>query len=232
MGSRFLILALAFAFGLITAAPDHAQTEGPVRSVVLAGEVVNGRVPEVLLPQVRFKEADLPGALEYFRRIALRESNGAVKLAYVMDLPKDFQPKAELTLDLSKIPLREALRYLGEMAGVQFTQQGESLLVQKRGEIPATIERRPPSEPVAITTGVTNNNRLSKGPERSAAGNNAYRTLDGTLQNEKSGYAAHRSMSGFPTAQDPKNQLNVDCIRPSMCGKQDCGCKICSCRPR
>src|SRR4051794_8821277 len=99
MDSRFQTLAMALAFGLIPLTPDYVRGEGPVRPVVLDDGVINGQIPYLILPQVKCKEADLPGALEYLRKLALQESKGAVKLTYVMKLPEDFRPQAELTLE-------------------------------------------------------------------------------------------------------------------------------------
>src|SRR5436305_1986744 len=80
MGSRFQILTLALAFALIPLTPDRALGEGPVRPVVLADGVINGHIPYLILPQVKCKDADLPGALEYFRKIALQESKNQLNV--------------------------------------------------------------------------------------------------------------------------------------------------------
>ncbi len=197
-------------------------------SKLLADGIVNASLPTLILPQVNFRDADLPGTLEYLRKKAFDQSNGAVKLVFTLDLPEDFHPQSELTLHLANVPLREALHYVGQLAGVQFTSRGNVLVVQKLGG--AQTQPPPQTKGSSSSAPVSRYNPLTDGPKRADDGNNSFHSLDGTLQTEKSGFVPHRSMSGVPVAMDPKNGISVDCIKPSACPSPDCGCKQCACK--
>jgi hypothetical protein len=234
MGARFLTpVALALAIAVIFS--SLARAENPAREVTETDLVVRARLPALILPRVTFTDANLEGALEYFRKKALDQSNGTLKLQFVLDLPADFKPQNELSLEMTKVPLRDALRYLGQLAGVKYTQQGDKLVVQPMGERiakkAAETQTPSPQGPIAPNSdSVSRSNRLDKTAEKSSAGNNAYRSLDGTLQPDKSGYVEHRSMSGFPTGIDPNNKLDPNCVSPSKCPAGGCGCTVCACK--
>jgi hypothetical protein len=181
------------------------------------------RISALQLPQVNFREVDFAGALEYFRRKAEQQSGGALKLTFTHDLPEDFRPKHELSLNLKNIPFTVALNYLGELAGVQFTIDGTT--------ITARVGTAPPSKytplPQDAPSSVKGSGALKKPAEAVSAGNNTYRKTDGTIQPDKSGYVPHRSMGGWSIKQDPNNVKSVNCSRSTPC---DSPCKcVCAC---
>jgi hypothetical protein len=149
----------------------------------------------------------------------------------VLDLPADFNPRYELTLDVAAVPFSEALRYLGELAGVQFSQEAGAVVARVAGANPTPLrpleEEKPPAASPPLPKGLTG--VLAKPPEAVAAGTNIHRSTAGTIQPEKSGYVPHRSLSGWSTAVAGQKGLGVNCAHSSPCPSGACGCGICCC---
>jgi len=57
------------------------------------------RLESLILPEVKFRDADFIGALRYLQKKARQQSNGATQVPFVVDLPEDFKPRYELTLE-------------------------------------------------------------------------------------------------------------------------------------
>ena len=81
----------------------------PWRTVLPAAEpddrvsLINRRFASVVLSRVSFHDADLVSVLDYLKRKAEKESNGALNMPFVLELPRDFKPRYELTLDVHSI---------------------------------------------------------------------------------------------------------------------------------
>jgi hypothetical protein len=134
-------LALAVLVTLVAFADNAAgQSAVPLSSPKakpLIHEPLDKQLRALLLPQVNFRDATFLGALQCFARKAEQQSEGTVKVPFLLELPDDFKPRCELTLDLNMIPFMDALRCLGELAGVEFSFQADSLIVRVPGEIGA-----------------------------------------------------------------------------------------------
>lgn len=91
------------------------------------------QLDSLVLPEVRFKDADLIGALRYFTQKIAHHSGQKARVLFSIDLPEGFATRYELTLDLNRIPATEALRYLRTQAGVEFNYEGQAVLVQPLG---------------------------------------------------------------------------------------------------
>jgi hypothetical protein len=222
----FLICLLWTAItvaGDVLGGPSGRGDAQPARPV--ASQPPDKRIGALFLPQVNFREADFAGALEYFRRKAEQQSGGTLKLVFAQDLPKDFRPKHELTLELNNIPFTVALNYLGELAGVQFAIEGTTITA-KTGEAPHPKDAPLPQD---TPSSVKGSGALAKPAAPATAGNNVYRTTDGVIQGDKSGYVPHRTMGGWSTAHDPNNKITVNCPNGPACG-QLCKCSsTCAC---
>jgi hypothetical protein len=195
--------------------------------------VTNRRFTSLVLPRVSFRDADLIGALQYLKRKAAEESNGALTMPFVLELPRDFRPRYELSLDMRSIPYAKALHYLGELAGVRFSQENGAVFVRPDNSGPAPPPLAPEKERAASTPfpakDLALTGKLGKPAEPTLAGKNTYRSTDGTLQVDKSGFIPRRELNGFPAAL--KN-LDVDCARRGVCPSGACGCSVCTCRTR
>jgi len=198
------------------------------------------------LSRVSFRDADLVGALRYLQK-AEEHSRGALKVSFVLDLPADFKPKYELSLDASSIPFAEALRYLGEQGGLQFSQVGEVIHVRPEGKEPAPpplvdangARSAPPPIPgkdpsplsASAKPGSVAEGTLGKPAEAVGGGNNVYRNTTGEVQSDKSGFVPRRGLNGYPDTASKKG-LDVNCARPQDCKVKACGCNVCSCATR
>src|SRR4030095_13121586 len=156
MDSFSVMKGFSFLPGLLLIASAMAgePPRGPAAGTVTpsprkaAPQVPDPRIGSLQLPQVNFRDADIGGALEYLRRKADQASGGTLKLTFVQDLPEDFRPKNELSLDLREVPFIVALNYVGELAGVQFAIEG-TRITARAGTAPppkyAPLSRDAPS---------------------------------------------------------------------------------------
>ncbi len=77
---------------------------------------------------MEIREATLDSALEYLRQQIIKASDGGLKLSFV--LQADVNRSALVTLRLNDVPSWDALRYVGQLAGVQFTVDQDAILVR------------------------------------------------------------------------------------------------------
>jgi hypothetical protein len=217
-----LLLCLLIASAAIAGDPPDvaAGKSGTPPPQRVAKQPPEPRIGSLVLPQVNFREADFAGALEYFRRKAEQQSGGALKLTFVRDLPEDFVPQRELSLNLKNVPFMVALNYLGELAGVQFAIDGTTITAKAGSAAPPKYAPLPQDAPSTVK----GSGALLIPAAPSSAGNNTYRKTDGTIQPDKSGYVAHRSMGGWSTKQDPNNVKSVNCSRSTPCAPCKCVC--------
>jgi hypothetical protein len=198
----------------------------------------------LLLPRVTFRDGDLIGVLRYMQQKAEQQSRGAIKVSFVLDLPADFKPRYELSLDLTSVPFAEALRYLGEEAGLQFSQSGNAIFVRREGPAPTPPPLTDADSPKAVPASTPKPSRTARGlpdaqlkpsgvtgalgkPASTATGsNNAYRNMNGDFQPDKSGTVPRRELNGFPAKW---KALDLNCARPAVCPGGECGCNVCSC---
>jgi hypothetical protein len=137
---------------------------------------------------------------------------------------------------MQNIPFSEALRYLGEQAGVEFAVEAGEVTVRRLGSASAaqaaTGNKSTASRARHPRTQWTG--RLMKGPEAVKNGHNIHRATSGEIQREKSGYVQRRTLSGWSTERHPKQTIGVNCIKASACNppncKGKCGCNVCACR--
>jgi hypothetical protein len=97
---------------------------------------------KLILEKVEFREASLAEALDFLRQKGTLISEGKVPINFVLQLDEQAQ-KARVTLALQKVPFAEVLRYVGDLAGVQFVYQPYAILVKPKGvaqPVPATTE--------------------------------------------------------------------------------------------
>lgn len=204
---------------------------------LLAGGRVRADEPPPLRPparlilrQVRMQNADLSGALQALRQEAEKQSGGTVKVSFALDLPKDFKPPYELTLNLHAIPFPDALRCVGELAGVDFFAQGGVIVVRAKRTAAATQPTPPaPAVTAASPPALLSANALGAPPERVGTASEVHRAMDGSVQPEQSGHVAHRSLDGWPTETKPGHVFDANCIRVAQC-PHGCGCSVCTCK--
>jgi hypothetical protein len=209
--------------GAAAATADPSVT--PVRTAspptaALTGPRARKAIEWLLLPNITMKDADFDGALEFLRRKGEEASGGALKLKVVRNLPADVRPRHEITLDLKNVPFVIGLKYLGELAGVEFAIEGTTVIANtpgttNRGEdLRRYLPWQSRWEPFQMK-GLTG--ELAKPSESTYSGRSTYRNTRGVLMTEKSGHVPHRSMAGLPITKYPENSRPVDCPHVPPC---------------
>jgi len=95
------------------------------------GAQLEKQLKSLVLPKVEFKDATFGSALEYLKQRAVKQSEGKIKVSFVVQLPPDFVETQRVTLSLANIPFTEALHYLGDLAGVEFRIEKYAVIVKK-----------------------------------------------------------------------------------------------------
>ena len=97
---------------------------------------------QVILPRVELREASLAEVLDFLRQKGNQIAEGKVAINFVTQLD-DTQKAAKITLALQNVPFTEALRYVGELGGVQFVYERFAIVVKPKGAAPATPATAP-----------------------------------------------------------------------------------------
>jgi hypothetical protein len=196
--------------------PCRAQTSADASSTPIASRqgsalqgLANKQLKALILREVKFRNASFDAAMEYLRQKAALNSGGAVKLVYASELPADFKPRSELTLDLGNIPLLNALDFLGDLAGVDLEVRGSKVTARMKGK-KSVVQQAPTPAPTPTELKQTAT-ELNRPAERAYTGGNKYYSMGRFLQTEKSGHVPRRSMGGWilPT-DDPLNMKETD----------------------
>lgn len=90
---------------------------------------------KLILPKVNFQEASLPEVLEFLRQKASQVGEGKVAVSFVMKLDETAK-NAKVTLNLQDVPFSEVLRYIGELANVEFSYEPYAIVVKPKGAAP------------------------------------------------------------------------------------------------
>ena len=93
--------------------PTTIQMHGPPVGVTLAKEL-----QRLILPKVNFEEASLASALQALEQKTAKLTGGAVQARFV--LKPEVSGTRMVSLHLTDIPFTEALRYLGDVANLNF----------------------------------------------------------------------------------------------------------------
>lgn len=191
-----------------------------------------------ILPEVRFHDVDFTEALVYLQMQALASSENTVRVPFVVQLPADFKPRYELTLDLKSVPFWEVLRHLGGQAGVEFSIVKDSVMIRPAGATAAakaavrTVIPAPAAPIPAKMAG-----RLGTPARPFATGDKNHYTTAGVIQPQRSGSIPHRSLSGWSIESDRGNRMSVNCVDIAKCKAHrgappcPCGCTVCGCQP-
>jgi hypothetical protein len=100
---------------------------------------------KLILEKVELREASLTEALDFLRQKGTQLGEGKVAINFVLKLDEQTQG-AKVTIALQKVPFAEVLRYIGELAGVQFVYEPYAIVVKPKGAAqpaPATTPETP-----------------------------------------------------------------------------------------
>ena len=104
---------------------------------------------KIILEKVEFREASLPEALEFLKQKGTQLGEGKVAINFVLQLDEQTQ-NAKITITLQKVPFSEVLRYVGDLAGVQFVYEPYAIVVKPKGaaqSAPPTTAAESPGAP-------------------------------------------------------------------------------------
>ena len=94
--------------------------------------VVPVRSLERMVVPVEFKDTSLQSALEYIRERIEVASGGRTAVNFVQNVPPELANK-RISLQMDHVPVTELLRYLGDLAGVNFQFQKYAIVVTPVG---------------------------------------------------------------------------------------------------
>jgi hypothetical protein len=86
----------------------------------------------LVLPKVELRDLSVADALDRLKQLVARQSEGKIAANFVAKLPPETLQQ-KVTLNLANVPVTEALRYLGELADLQFGFEKYAIVVRKRG---------------------------------------------------------------------------------------------------
>ena len=106
---------------------------------------------KIILEKVDFHEATLVELLEFLRQKGNQLGEGKVAINFVFQLEEQAK-SAKVTLTMQKVPFTEVLRYIGELANVQFTFEPYAIVVKPKGPAPTagTTGAPPPENGIKI----------------------------------------------------------------------------------
>ena len=87
---------------------------------------------KLIMEKVDIREASLTEALEFLKQKGNQLGGGKVAINFVMQLDEQTQAM-KVTLALQKVPFAEVLRYVGDLAGVQFVYEPYAIVVKPKG---------------------------------------------------------------------------------------------------
>ena len=126
-------------FQLILAAdPQNVVAKHHLRMIAVneakanaSGASLQTKLRLLILPKVEFGNATLDSALEALRQQATKVSGGKVAATFVIQPGVD--ASKPVTLHLENIPFLEALRYIGNLANVEFAVEQYAIVVKPIG---------------------------------------------------------------------------------------------------
>ena len=122
--------------------PANRTAQGFLRRIVadeaaqqtgkLAPNATETALKKIILEKVDFHDATLVELLDFLKQKGNQLGDGKVAINFVIQL--DEQAKgARVTLSMQKVPFTEVLRYIGDLANVQFTFDPYAIVVKPKG---------------------------------------------------------------------------------------------------
>ena len=123
--------------------PHNKTAIGYLRRIALQegqqnkGAALEKQLDALMIPKLEFREANLSAALDFMKKSADRLSNGKIAVSFVVQAPPEQVNAQQVTLSLSNIPFTEALRYIGGIAGMNFSYEKYAIVVRPAFNAPA-----------------------------------------------------------------------------------------------
>lgn len=118
-------IAVGYLRRIVAEELREAQIKGPPN-------VTEAELRKLIMPRVQFAESSLAEALEFLRQKSNQLGNGRVAVNFVMQLDEATKAR-KITLSLENMPVTEILRYMGDLADVQFVYDRFAIVVKPKG---------------------------------------------------------------------------------------------------
>ena len=113
------------------------------------GNATKTALTKLIMPKIDLREASLGEALEFLRQKGNQLDDGRTAINFVVQL--DEATKAtKVTLSLSNVPFAEVLRYIGELAKVEFVYDRFAIFVKPKGATAAAAPAPAPKPSTGI----------------------------------------------------------------------------------
>ena len=87
---------------------------------------------KLIMEKVEFREASLAEALDFLKQKGNQLAGGKVAINFVLQLDEQAQAR-KVTITMQKVPFSEVLRYVGDLADVQFMYEQYAIVVKPKG---------------------------------------------------------------------------------------------------
>lgn len=100
---------------------------------------------KVILPKLEFREATLGSAIEYLKQAVTKATGGKQAVNFVVNLPEEQTKTQAISLSLTDVPFTEVLRYVGDLAAVQFEYEKYAIKVSPKAGATASATAPAPA---------------------------------------------------------------------------------------
>ena len=121
--------------------PQNIAARNYLKAILLAeaqagpGAQVEKQLQALILPKVEFKDATLDSVLDALKQQAAKASGGKIVPNFVVQA--GVNKSAPVTLQLTNIPFREAMRYVGDLVQADFVVDKYAIVVKPKPNAPA-----------------------------------------------------------------------------------------------
>jgi len=139
--------------------PHNKTAIGYLRRIALQegqqnkGAALEKQLDALMIPKLEFREANLAAALDFMKKSADRLSNGKIAVSFVVEAPPEQVNSQQVTLSLSNIPFTEALRYIGGVAGLNFSYEKYAIVVRPASSAATAPSGGPAPAPTGVPAG-------------------------------------------------------------------------------
>jgi hypothetical protein len=102
------------------------------RSPKTTASATQRELEKLIVPKVELKEATLESVLDYLKQTVKRLSGDKTSVSFVSKLSNEQLKSKTITLSLSDVPYTEVLRYVGDLADVEFVHEKYAIVVRPR----------------------------------------------------------------------------------------------------
>ncbi len=128
--------------------PMTADTGAAVQPAAITP--LQRQLEALVIPKVDFDNLPLASALEFLKQNAAKISNGALQPGFIA--AAGVNDRAGVTLHLADAPFMEVLRYLGDLAGVDFVVEQYAISVKPRPAAAPRVTAKIPPTPARLNT--------------------------------------------------------------------------------